>query len=162
MKHLAWLVLSIAVLALTATSASADKPVKEPVPAEDFVLGPEVCGFPVLEEILVNRESQTTFSDGRVHISGAAKVRLTNLDNGKSLVQNASGPVLLMFPPDGSILFRSSGLLIGALPNTVDGVGPGLFLFTGRHDSVIDPITGNPTSLGTLRGHQVDLCALLR
>jgi hypothetical protein len=64
---------------LLAPAASADKPVKEPLPAVDVTLA-GVCSFDVLQEITTNKELIKTFANGRQLITGAFRVRVTNLD----------------------------------------------------------------------------------
>src|SRR5215208_6696729 len=56
-----------------------------------------VCSFDVLEQLLVNKEKLATFSDqnGEVKfqvLTGVNKWRFTNVDTGKSIVINGSGP----------------------------------------------------------------------
>jgi hypothetical protein len=73
--------------------AGATKPERIPLPSFEFTVSAAVCGFPVHAESIVNKEVATVFPDGRVIITGALTVKLTNLSEpSKTLVVNVSGP----------------------------------------------------------------------
>jgi hypothetical protein len=149
--------LSVVVMSLFARAASADKPVREPLPAQEDATYPAgaLCDFPVLAETLQNNETITTFSDGRQRVTGALKIRLTNVDTGESLVVNASGPgwqreTETMFDVSGQgrwVLFQFPG----------DEPGPGIFLYRGNIHFVFDFATESVTVLSAT-GSSRNLC----
>ena len=152
--------LSLVFMSLFAGAAWGDKPVREPVPSppdETFPAG-QLCAFPVFVETLRNNEILTTFSDGRQRVTGALKVRLTNVDTGESLIVNASGPgwqteTATMFDVSGQghwLLFQFPG----------DQPGPGIFLYRGNIHFVFDFATETVTVLSAT-GSRRDLCAVL-
>ena len=134
------------------TAAWADRPQREPLLSEGFDL-PGICSFPVSIEITANKEFVTFFSDGRLLVTGKLFARLTNLDTGKTLDLNISGPAFI--DPDSERI-AGRGLFI-LVPEDVDG--PGLVLTTGR----LDIIRGEDGFVDQflLRGRSVDVCAAL-
>jgi hypothetical protein len=84
MKHVRVLALFAVLIATAglASSASAAKPTREPLPIanEQF---PGVCSFTVDRHVLVNKSVLTTYSNGDQRITGTFKQRLTNLTTGK-------------------------------------------------------------------------------
>jgi hypothetical protein len=134
------------------TTASADKPIREPIFLDDIELS-GFCAFPVLLEVTANKEFVTFFSDGRLHVNGKLFARVTNLSTGKSLDLNISG--LAVISPD-SERGLGRGLLL-LFPG--DAGGPGLVLTTGRVD-IIRAENGLIENL-TIRGRSVDICAAL-
>ena len=129
---------SVGLTLLLGGAALAAKPVREFVPSPPDTTFPAgaLCGFPVAVETLRNNEYLTTFSDGRQRITGALKLRLTNVDTGESLVVNASGPgwytaTETTFNVSGQgrwVLFQFAG----------DEPGPGIFLYRGNLRFVAD------------------------
>jgi hypothetical protein len=118
------LVTLLAAGAALPASAAADPPEREPVPAEVLTAPAGLyCDFPIQITPLNVRETVTTFSDGRVRLTGPAIVEVTNLDNGRSTVINSSGPSWLdRNNAQGGQLFFLSPL---------EG-GPGIFLYHGN------------------------------
>jgi hypothetical protein len=149
--------LTFALLILLAPGAIAAKPVKEPLPTPEpsvFLAG-EICPFPLLEELVTNREKSITFSDGSQLITGAFKDRLTNLATGDSILANASGPSRATV--EGDILHvvsRGASLL---LANATQPGGPGALFVRGHISFDIDLISGEPLFL-VVRGNTRDLC----
>ena len=84
-----------AALTLLAAPASAAPPLEPlpPMPPKEFSL----CGTTVLVEEVMNKAKENT-KTGR--ITGALKIRLTNLENDQSVVVNASGPGFITAEPD--------------------------------------------------------------
>ena len=73
MKRFALFIGGVALAALALVpAAAADKPIRAPLPAGDFVLE-DVCAFDVGVQILTNKEIGTTFSDGRSSSPGRSK-----------------------------------------------------------------------------------------
>jgi len=133
-------VIVVAVALATASGASADKPIKEPVSASPVVFaGPTaVCAFPVEMTASTFRNFSITHLDkggGIRWIGGAGTIvsTVTNMTTGKSVDINASGP--------GKITFNDEGSL------TVEGGGPWLIGYFATDDP--------PLALLLYRGHIV-------
>jgi hypothetical protein len=142
----------IALVVLTAaTAALAAPPTREPILVEDFVVE-NVCSFPVLIEATANKEFVTFFDDGRILVTGKLFARLTNVETGKSLELNISGPLTIT----ETEVLRGRGLLI-FFPEDADG--PGLLLTSGR----VVLIRGEDGFIAnaTYKGRTVDVCAAL-
>jgi hypothetical protein len=116
--------------ALAASPALAAKPDRQFIGGPfEFVLPSEVCGFDVMLSSTTNNEYDTTFFDQsgapvREIISGKLFVTLTNVDTGKSIDVNASGPAHSDLVAGENF---SEGLTLIFLPGT-------LFLHAGRYD----------------------------
>lgn len=142
------LVSLLAAAAALPASAGATPPVREPVPSEVLTFPAGLyCEFPIEVTPLKLGEKLTFFSDGRIRVTGAAIVRVTNLDNGRSMVINSSGPSWLdRNSAQGPQLFFLSPL---------EG-GPGIFLYHGNvtftrdEDGNIANITATGTRSGNL------------
>ena len=136
---------------LAAGAATAAQPIREPLLIEDDVL--TLCSFPVLLEVIANKEYVTFFED-RILVTGKLFVRLTNLDDpSNSLTLNISGPAHI-----SELSERSGGRGLYLLfPEDVGG--PGLILTTGR----VDVVRGEDGFITNLRvkGNSVDICAAL-
>ena len=146
-------VCAVAFLAVFAGSAAhGAQPIREPLVIEDEEFD-NLCSFPVRIEITANKEYVTFFSDGRLHVNGKLFVRITNLDTGKSMDVNISGPANVTLTSERNM---GRGILL-LFPE--DAGGPGLFLNTGRLD-VIRGEDGFITNY-TVRGTSVDVCAAL-
>ena len=138
--------------AIVVPVAAASRPDIEPVPAEDFTLPADICGFEVGVDILANKEKAITFSDGSTMVTGALKMRLTNLgDPTRSIVLNIPGPGR----------FSESGL---------KATGPWLFFFfpgeLGEGSPAILAYTTGRVRIDDAGFHQrggtrTDLCPLL-
>jgi hypothetical protein len=138
--------------AVFTSSASAVQPTREHGEFVDRVFT-GVCSFDVARHVLVNRSVITTYSDGTVRIIGTFKQTITNLDTGKSIDVNASGPVIIETHPDGS----STEIDLG--PQFLRPPGQ-LLLTTGRVVWEFDA-AGNTTSFTQVGGTSQDVCALL-
>ena len=140
-------VLSIAAAAALPATAAAAKPEREYIPADELTFAAGVyCDFPIEVTPLKLREKLTFFSDGRIRVTGAAIIELTNLDNGRSIVINSSGPSSLeRGAAQGPQLF---------FVNADEAGGPGIFLYHGNlrftrdEDGNIDSITSTGTRSG--------------
>ena len=157
------LLLSTLVLVLAvAPAATANKPVREVIPAPDDRLIADQCAFPVLGHI-EGKEIDTTFTDkdgNPVKLIGVFPgntLTLTNLETRKSITVGATGSFQLRAKPDGS----SAGMVTGQgawLSNPVTGE-PGIWHQSGRVTAIIDA-DGNTTSVSNT-GKLVDLCPQL-
>ena len=127
-------------LLIAADAAWADKPERFPLGPTDGTLE-GVCAFPVGIEDVQNTQVVKVYSDGRVTIGGAYKLRLTNLDTGKSRVVNAPGTITLIPNPDGTLTTIGTGrLLFYFLPGELGPGDPGgLFYLSGRLVEVTTP-----------------------
>jgi hypothetical protein len=141
------------VAALAVPVAAADKPVIEPLPAEDFTIPASICGFEVMVEILTNKSKAITFSDGRTMITGALSARLTNLDDQtRSIVLNIPGPET--FDESGVLTATGPWLWFFEAGDLGEGSPPILTYTTGR-------VRIDDTGFHLLAGRQIDLCPLL-
>lgn len=93
-------------------------------PGPDFTFA-GTCAFPVLAHTVTDKEyaTFTTLPDGTVTeaITGKAVGEYTNLNSGKSIVVNTSGPGVVTFNTDGTI--------------GVDLRGPSTWLFTPQEQA---------------------------
>jgi hypothetical protein len=154
------LFLTLALLALFAPTATADKPLKEPLPPPEDAIHPAglVCPFPLAEEVVSDRGKSITFSDGSQLVTGTLKERLTNLDTGESIVVNVSGPG--KFTVEGDVLHvfgRGAWLLVATAE---EPGGPGALFIHGHIRFDVDLLTGAPSNL-QVRGSTRDLCEVL-
>ena len=95
--------LAAVVAFVLAAPAVADPPARDPVPSTPLAFpAGTVCPFPVLGEVTFNKQTQMTFSDGRVLIVGPFKARITNEATGESVERNAPGPIRIEQNPDGT------------------------------------------------------------
>ena len=159
-KAILILTAGLAALALVPL-ASADKPIREFTPIEDFVIE-DVCAFPVEYNVLANKEFATTFSDGRQLITGKLKVRLTNLDDpSKSLSVNISGPGVIRVSEEGVFTLKATGRwLFFFFPGDFGPGEPGLMVVTtGRAILRID--ADGTFSFSHPRGTTRNVCAAL-
>jgi hypothetical protein len=146
----------IAAAAMAAAStARADPPTREPVPLEPFTFpAGQVCSFPLQVEALRDKEKITTFSDGRMRLTGSFVARLTNPESGRSIVVNASGPGWL----DGNPNVSEGGGLVFLFPGDVGG--PGAYAFHGRVLITFDD-AGNIVELTSTGRRSGNLCDLI-
>ncbi len=154
-------VVFLALLALVPNSAAlADKPVRESLPFEtDYVEG--ACSFDVKVESLFNKAKATTFFDkqGNVRfqlLTGALKLRLTNLSTGEFVDENNQSLVRIVPQSDGTTIVRISGPFVGV---GVPGFPP-LFAFHGKVVLTIDA-SGALVSVTRTPGPVTDFCATL-
>jgi hypothetical protein len=160
MKKLLAILGVLVAVAVAAPFAGATKPTRiPPSPISPSGLTAAVCGFPVSVEALVNKEVTTIFSDGRVQVTGALKMLLTNTTNGHSMVVNIPGPAT--FYPDGT--FKATGpWLWWQEPGIAPGAEHGsLWLTTGNYRVAF--AADNSFSLTPVGGggRLVDLCPAL-
>jgi hypothetical protein len=124
-KELSAIALATAATAAAPGVASAAPPERVPVPAEPIAFDAgQVCDFPISFDPVQQGEKIAFFADGRARLTGVSKAVVTNLDNGRSILVNASGP---------SWLDRNVGEghnLFVLFPE--DAGGPGIFLVRGQ------------------------------
>jgi hypothetical protein len=144
----------LAAAVLAVPSAFAERPVREPAPFADAT-GTFCEDFDVLVHAVVNREMFTAFSDGRGLVTGTFKVALTNLETGKTITVNVSGPVF--FPSDGSsVVLRGRTLLFGEAGDFGPGSPPTLKLVSG-----VVVVSLPNVSVSSIQGPVTDLCEAL-
>src|SRR5262245_30427620 len=142
----------VVVAAIMVPAAAASKPVIQPLPAEDFTIPADICGFEVEHHFLVNKEKAIIFGDGRTMITGALKVRLTNLDDPtRSIVLNIPGPGT--FATNG--LTATGPWLFFFLPGELGQGSPAILAYTTGRVRIDD------AGFHQLGGTRTDLCPLL-
>jgi hypothetical protein len=125
------------------------------------------CPFDIYEEPVGNKEKIATFfgPSGEVKfqiITGVNKWKFTNLDTGKSIVFNASGPAKFVVQPgSNTVLAYGGGVSFYYLPNPPAGF-PKLALTRGRVVAELDPNTFTVTNVITQNGTVQDICTLLQ
>ncbi len=155
------LLLSILLIPLAvAPGASANRPIREVIPApEDFVIADQ-CGFPVLAHV-EGSEIDTTFTDRegnpvkQIGVFPGNTLTFTNLDTGGSITLVATGPFHVRAERDGSVTVTVSGHG-PLLPNPITGE-PGIWYLTGGRLVATFDADGNMTSID-LRGNLVNVC----
>ena len=160
-RTLVWTFTAAALLAVLAAPASAAPPSREPAQIPDSFTVEGICAFPVQVDVLVNRETFTTFSDGTQLVTGSLKVRLANMsDPGKSVVVNASGPAKLVTLDDGTVVQTGRGLGLQPFPAEASITGNAEFiLISGREVLEFHP---DGSFQEVERGHvRLDVCAAL-
>ena len=160
MKRLAAaLLLTLLALAATAPSALAAKPTHERTPVDDVFVDTS-CGFPVEIHttgfVLAIEWVDEDGSLRRFEAYPQLRSTYTNLDSGKSIKVNISGPSHITESPDGSFTLVGTGNWSWDVhPDTG---APGLFLTSGRFVFSIDA-QGNESFRRV--GRITDLCAKL-
>jgi hypothetical protein len=151
------LALTVVVALCAAATASANPPTRTPLPPLADNIDP-ACGFDVFVDYVESNVVSKTFSNAASPVveilTGVGKVQLTNLETGKTIAVNISGPQVVKVFSDGSVVISDVGPW---LFNEVPGL-PGIFLSEGRVTIAIDA-AGNVTTDGN--GRLVDLCAAL-
>ena len=136
------------------------------VPAEPFTLPATFCGFELQVTTPVDKEFMKILkvADGSMTflITGSLRVSFTNLETGKTITENVSGPAKFTVHPDGSVTFlgRGRGFLVFA-PADAQRFGlPPVSVLAGAVTESIAP-DGSVTSV-SLQGHVLlDVCAAL-
>jgi hypothetical protein len=165
------LLAAFSLLALTASPVLAERPAIEylDLPSGFSFTLSGVCAFDVFEELLGNKEKIATFSDQNGDITfqlltGVNKWRFTNVDTGKSIVINGSGPGRFLVQPGSDIVFAQTGGVSfwTFQPGTQPPGWPTLALTKGRIVAELDPTTFTIVNLIAQQGTTVeDLCAVL-
>jgi hypothetical protein len=156
-KRLMLVVAALAgVAAMIVPAATADPPIRFPLPAPPEITGAYCSGFDVTLHVAANKEVATIFSNGSAIITGTFKADITG--NGKTISVNASGPVF--FTSDGSTqVLRGNSLVFGEAGDLGPGSPATLQLVSGVVTITYAP-GGSVTSV-TRTGETRDLCAIL-
>jgi hypothetical protein len=172
MRRLAVIVALGALLGLfggvvTASPALARGPKWEFLPKTPLTLPAEFCGFEIGVTFPVNREFFKVLkaSDGSMIFlaTGSVVNSFTNLETGKTITENVSGPLKFTVFPDGSsiALERGRNEFIPIPPSEAARLGvPPVSVTVGKRSVSFAP-DGSMTSF-SLHGHvAVDVCAAL-
>jgi hypothetical protein len=150
---------------VTASPALARGPKWQFVPKSPYTLPAEWCGFEIRVTYPVNREFFKILkaSDGSLIVlfTGSVITSYTNLETGKTITENTSGPSKTIVFPDGSYTALERGrneLNLG--PAYAARFGLPIVGVTVGARSVSVAADGSITSL-SLHGHAVDVCAAL-
>jgi hypothetical protein len=139
-----------------------------PVLFDDFDLPADFCGFPVHVSSPVNNEFAnkfTTNADGTtsIHITGRFYVGFTNLDSGKSVVYNVSGPGTFTVRQDNTfVVMEGEGrgfAIFAPAAQAAFGV-PGIAVVSG-HAVTTFAADGSVTSFSFSGGRPTDACAAI-
>jgi hypothetical protein len=148
--------------AFSTSTALAAKPT--PCPIGSCINGPVsypagvVCPFPVRVEPLIDSTVIHVLPNGDLLITGRLIQEATNLQTGESMTFPRSGPLRLVFNPDGTVTDISLGQVLWTFFRQDVG-GPGLLLFKGR---VV--IQSNTDGFATSVSHvpnETDVCQAL-
>jgi hypothetical protein len=156
-------VVAAALILAAAAPASADKPLREPFPSEDFTISGS-CDFDVGVHTVENKEFIKSYFDDdgnltRQIVNGRLVLELTNLETLESIVYNASGPGFLTFFEDGSLDFVFGGRsFVWFFPGEVEDL-PLMWVNSGQVTMHADP-DGNVVGVDQV-GHVEDVCAAL-
>jgi hypothetical protein len=151
---------------LFTTSVLAQGPTRTPLNNQPFtVAAGRACAFPPHGEPLIDQEVVKTFppdanGDVRQIITGRLVFELSNLDTGKSLVVNVSGPATLIFHPDGSHMDEIEGGS-GPLIFSPTDIPPGSTAFINSGRIAIDATSTGQFIVVSQSGHEQDVCAAL-
>ena len=150
---------AVAAIALVSVPlASADKPIKEFAPAPEFTTGSFCADFDVTIHITVNKEYAKTFSSGATAINGQFKAELINVETGKTVAVNISGPASI--PADGSTFTLSGRSLFFGEPGDFGAGAPATLWLTSGPATLTFDEDGNVTDF-TTSGHVIDMCEVL-
>jgi ribosomal protein S28E/S33 len=148
--------------------AAAEPPTRQPfeLPTEPFPFqdeeGNDPCGFPVLLEVITNKQTVTTFTRrGVTSFTGPLKVRLINTaPGGRTIERNISGPTRRTENSDGSVTQVTAGPGLWAFEPEIARELPRMAITKGRTVSVIGPEEGEFTFISQ-QGSVEDICAAL-
>jgi hypothetical protein len=154
-------------LALFSTTLlSAQGPTRMPFNNQPFTVpAGQGCAFPLHGEPLIDQEVVKIFppepnGDVKQIVTGRLVFELSNLDTGKSLVVNISGPVSAVIHPDGSIRADFGGRS-GPFTFSPTDIPPGPKAFINSGQIVFDVTPTGQFILVSQSGHEEDVCAPL-
>lgn len=138
--------------------ASADAPIKEPLPAPD-VQGQFCEDFEVLVHPTRNKEFIKIFSSGAALITGALRIEVTNLETDETVEVNVPGPGRIS-PDGGTLIGTGPWLLFGEEGDLGPGSPPQVNFLRGRFVLTFAE-DGSVAGFTQLAGNRVDICAVL-
>jgi hypothetical protein len=151
-KALSSLAALVILAAITVPGAAGSKPVIEPLPAEDFTIPANICGFEVGVHILGNKSKAIMFGDGRTMITGKLRVSLTNLDDPTRTIRlNIPGPGTI----SESGLTATGPWLFFFVPGELGEGSPAILAYTTGRVRIDD------SGFHLLAGSRTDVCPLL-
>jgi len=166
---LATSVSALAVLVYPATLSAADgKPtivtVTDDQQSFQFRAG-RVCAFPLAGTPVANNQVIKTYpadanGDVRVLVEGLLKAQVTNVDTGKSIIVNVSGPATLINHADFSLDANLGGSALVAFIAPFNARGPATYIYTG-HTVLSFNAFGLLTLVSTTDNKPFDVCAAL-
>ena len=166
---LATSVSALAVLVYPATLSAADgKPtivtVTDDQQSFQFRAG-RVCAFPLAGTPVANNQVIKTYpadanGDVRVLVEGLLKAQVTNVDTGKSIVVNVSGPTKEVIHPDGTADLTLNGSVMVLFNARFNPLGPHTYIYTG-HTVLSFNTFGLLTLVSTTDSKPFDVCAAL-
>jgi hypothetical protein len=167
MRRIASLIAVTTMFAIFPTTLASAGPVREYAPLPSQIALDGVCpDFGIVADILVNKEYSVTFSDAngdpkRVITTGRLVVRLTNPENGSSIVRNISGPGEILLHADGSTTLTARGTwFLFYLPGEL-GPGSEAMSFINRGRVVVDTQPDGTATIRSRTGSLEDVCATL-
>ena len=167
MRRIASLVAVAAMFAVVPMSSVSARPVREYAALPPQIALEGVCPeLDIVADILVNKEYSLTFPDAngdpaRVITTGRLVVRLTNPENGSSIVRNISGPGETVYHADGSRTLTARGTWF--LFYVAGELGPGseATSFVNRGRIVVDTQADGTATIRSQTGTLEDVCATL-
>jgi hypothetical protein len=159
-RKAAMLLVLVGVLSITTAPARATAPVISPLEVTPIVFDAgEACPFAVRISPVRANEIISVWSDrGVAFISGLLVERYRNLDTGKMVVENISGPGRLVFHDDGGFTLVGTGPQgFALLPGDVGG--PALLRILGHVKGEFAP-DGRVTAFSAV-GRVIDMCEVL-
>lgn len=156
-RTIPYTVVGVVLAALLVPTAAADPPLKVPFASGD-ITGQFCEDFEVSVHATDDRASLHIFSSGEALITGTLKVEVTNLESGKTLALNISGPGKIA-ADGGSLRGTGRWLLFGEAGELGPGSDAGMFLVAGQLELDLDEV-GLIETVET-RGHVEDVCAAL-
>lgn len=148
------------------SNANGEKPERFPFPSspQTFPAG-QACSFALKINPIVDKVTKKVYppqpnGDFLQAINGNLVEQLTNLNNGKSITLNLSGPATILGHPNGILDETGRGIsLVVLLPFDVPP-GPSTFVVKGRVEELFNSNTGVRT-LVSETGTKTDICAAL-
>jgi len=98
--------------------------------------------------------------DVRELINGVLKEQLTNVDTGKSIIVNVSGPATETVHTDGSAVLTIGGSILVSFLAPFNPRGPATYIYTG-HTVLSFDTEGVLTLVSTTDNKPFDVCAAL-
>ena len=147
-----------------AAAAGADRPDKEPAPAQDVHGLTGICSFPISWTFPAANNGFTIFhvqKDGSGWLWGGGKniSRVTNDETGAYVDINSTGPGKFTFAEDGSFTIDGTGhWLVGDFPT--DSPPSSLLLYSGHIVIDVSP-DGQLTLVSYVGAPPEDVCAMI-
>jgi hypothetical protein len=160
---------AMVLLAFPATISAADgKPTRVAVTDEQqsaHLRAGRVCTFEFDVKPVSNNQYITTYpadanGDVRIHVGGALKEQVTNVDTGKSIIVYVPGPTTQTVHPDGSSELILDGSVMVSYNARFNPRGPNTYIYTGHTVFSVSP-DGILTLVSTTDKNPFDVCAAL-